>query len=164
MNTPILSLTAQVALAAYGQFSAVAKTNAEVFRNSLIVMLGDDPDKPTGFSPRQAAVFTNQVEIIIPTYNDALPGGSGESNFDVTVFRTKADAPGGANQIHIALRGTQQMGVLPGSAPSDLLDRTGYLSWADLATIDQIVAMYNWWQRESSPAGAQVAQYCWRSR
>jgi hypothetical protein len=103
MNTFQLRDASEVALAAYGQFSAIENPLID----SLGVLNGDD----SGFATSQAIRFGTRCSVAIPTFNDvSSPGGSGKTSFDATVFIGQ-DTPaltGNANQICIAMRGTQQ--------------------------------------------------------
>lgn len=94
MNGNKLKLASELALAGYGEFAS-AEMSPEAFENNLVALNEDE----NGFSRSQAAKFVDSFDIAIPTYNDAntAAGGTGQSSFDVTVFKTKTAAPGGAN-------------------------------------------------------------------
>jgi pimeloyl-ACP methyl ester carboxylesterase len=69
------------------------------------------------------------------------------TSFSATVFK---DAAG---HLTLAFRGTAELTGSPNDLTTD----------ADIATAgaayDQIVALYNWWMRETAEPGAQVAQF-----
>ena len=91
-----------------------------------------------GFSAIQAENFASTYSLVVPTYHDTT------SELDVTVFK---DAEG---NLTLGIRGT-----LPGH---DLTITDAQIAVEGVA-YDQIVALYNWWQKVSSPAGQTVAHY-----
>lgn len=95
-------------------------------------------DSGKGMATSEAGAFSSAYAVALPTYHDPA------SDLDVTVFK---DAGG---NLTLGIRGT-----LPGH---DLLITDAYIA-SDGAAYDQIVALYNWWQRVSTPKGVLVAQY-----
>lgn len=148
MNTNQLRDASEVALAAYGQFESVGRPA----KDGLVSLNGD----VAGFALSQADRFANRFTVALPTFNDAISlGGSGSTSFDATVLIGKDSAPGTGNnnEIHIALRGTQQRA----GSPNDLAASYGILS--EGAAIEQIIAMHNWYRRISAVPGQSVAQF-----
>jgi len=84
----------------------------------------------SGFAQPQALEFADAFSVVIPTYHDPA------SDLDVTVFK--------------AADGSLSLGIRETLEPLDLIDAD-----ADILTkgaaYSQIVALYNWWQRVSSP-------------
>ena len=147
-----LNDAAELALAGYSQFDYEN-------RDPRVVDLMIQDGKPFGFAESQATAFAQRFKVAKRTFNDidTSMGGSGRTSFDATVFvgTSASVTEGNINQVYIALRGTQS---ISGAAPNDVKDREGDLIWINGATIDQIIAMYNWWMREATPAGQVVAQ------
>lgn len=89
------------------------------------------------FSEKQADEFIKRYPTVITQHTDP------DTSFTATVFK---DSSG---QLTLALRGT--------------LEARDYVTDGDIwlagTGYDQIVSMYNWWQRASTPAGQQGAQY-----
>jgi Ca2+-binding RTX toxin-like protein len=97
-----------------------------------------------GMSHTQATNFAESWHVVAQYDDTTAPEGLGTS-LNATVFR---DADGA---LSLAIRGSQEVNGdwLPTDA-SILSHGAGF---------DQIIAMYNWWQRVSAPAGQAVAQY-----
>ncbi len=91
-----------------------------------------------GFSQKQAEEFSAIYPEIVTQYNDT------DTSFSATVFK---DASG---QLTLAIKGTQEFG--------DFVPTDDFIA-GNGAGYDQIIAMYNWWQRVSSPAGQSVTQF-----
>ncbi|MBE7418528.1 MAG: hypothetical protein HS128_12425 [Ideonella sp.] len=98
-------------------------------------------DGGRGMSPFQATAFAGRHTVALPTLHDSA------SDLDVTVFKDAAGA------LTLGIRGT-----LPGH---DLTVTDKQIAFEG-AAYDQIVALYNWWQRVST-AGGQVSQFAFRS-
>lgn len=100
----------------------------------------DDPN----FTATQATAFAADFAVVLQ-YNDTIAEGGLDTGLSLTVFRDKA-----TNALTLAIRGT---------SPSDVRD---LLTDGDIfvggAGYDQIVALFNWWQRASTAAGP-VPQY-----
>ena len=96
--------------------------------------------------PRLVNEFAALYPTVVTYFDDGLTG------FQVAVFKDSSDDQPG--NVTIAFRGTDKLSLgdnsdLPTGA--DIVGPgTGY---------EQIVAMVNWWLRESSPAGQLVNQY-----
>ena len=139
MNTIQLRDYAELALAGYGQFDV--RGPPEVDR--LKTLNGD----AAAFTDAQAKRFADRFEIATPTFEDSRsPGGSGNTSFDVTVFKGHKGADDG--KMFISFRGVAQRL----SSPSDLSAVAQIGAYG--AAVDQIVAMHNWWLRVSTPVGA----------
>jgi Ca2+-binding RTX toxin-like protein len=91
-----------------------------------------------GMTEIQAQRFSTNYSVVTQ-FNDTNTG------FSATVFK---DASG---NLTLAFRGTEQI-------TEDLLF-TDSLIYLYGAGYDQIIAMYNWWQRVSTPSGTAGAQY-----
>lgn len=102
-------------------------------------------DSGRGLSEKQADSFATKYEVI-QQYNDTPAEGGLGTSFSATVFK---DVQG---NLTLAIRGTAELIGSPNDLTTD----------ADIAlagaAYDQIVAMYNWWQRETAPEGSMVAQ------
>jgi len=97
-----------------------------------------------GLSPTQATSFAENWEVVTQYDDTSAPDGLGTS-LNATVFR---DADG---SLSLAFRGSQEVN-------GDWLPTDANIAFRG-AGYDQIIAMYNWWQRVSAPAGQAVAQY-----
>jgi len=140
MKAEALSNFAELALAGYGQFNFPGRPPLD---RELTDLNGDEH----GFALHQANRFRDRFEIATPTFEDSRsPGGSGNTSFDVTVFKGHKGADDG--KMFISFRGVAQRL----SSPSDLsaVAQIGLYG----AAVDQIVAMHNWWLRVSTPVGA----------
>jgi len=97
-------------------------------------------------SASQAKQFAQTYSVVTQYTDTPAEGGLGTS-FSATVFK---DAQG---NLTLAIRGTAELIGSPNDLTTD----------ADIAlagaAYDQIVAMYNWWQRETAPKDSLVAQY-----
>ena len=130
MITEYLS-NAELALASYANLSpGIPNTTA----------LHDDGK---GMSAAQAADFSDRYTIVTQ-YNDTPAENGMGTSFSATVFR---DTSG---NLTLAIRGTLEGGDYMPTDADIALHGAGY---------DQIVAMYNWWQREATPSGQMVAQF-----
>ncbi len=152
MNTIQLIDYAELALAGYGQFDVSGRPP---LATELTTLNGD----PAGFATSQANRFRQRFALGTPTFNDAKStGGSSETSFDATVFRSLLPADQG--KVYISLRGVQQQ--LSAGTPNDIQAVSDIV--ANGAAFGQIVQMYNWWQRVNTPVNIQgapqfVAQY-----
>ena len=95
-----------------------------------------------GMSQKQAEEFAARYPEVITQFDDITE--TGESSFNATVFK---DTNG---NLSLAIRGTLEA---PDFLPTD------FDIWRRGAGYDQIIAMYNWWARVSTPAGQIVNQY-----
>jgi hypothetical protein len=118
--------TSELALAAYANLTP-GVTNDSVRREALVA---------AGMSAKQAEEFARKYPTVITQFNDTPAEGGMGTSFSATVFR---DASG---NLTLAIRGTAELwGTSNDLSPADrqiLLSGAGY---------DQIVAMWNWWQR-----------------
>ncbi|MEZ5614543.1 MAG: calcium-binding protein [Rhodocyclaceae bacterium] len=101
-----------------------------------------------GFSAKQAEEFARRYPVVVTQFNDTVAEGGLGTSFSATVFKDSA------NNLTLAIRGTAE---LIGS-PNDILPTDANIGTAG-AGYDQIVAMWNWWQRVSNPAATTVTQY-----
>ena len=132
MNASRLTDLAELALAGYGRFTAPGPPPVPDLET-----LGRDP---SGFANLQAQRFATRFEVAVPTFEDAFsPSGSGQTSFDVTVFRTAPSLDQG--KIFLSFRGTGQQELL--ISPNDLTAVAEIIH--DFAAYSQIVAMCNWW-------------------
>jgi Ca2+-binding RTX toxin-like protein len=95
-------------------------------------------DGGKGMATAEADAFGAKYSVVLPTYHDAA------SDLDVTVFK---DVSG---NLTLGIRGT-----LPGH---DLSVTDAQIALQG-AAYDQIVALYNWWKKISTPVGQQVSQF-----
>ncbi|HSH28645.1 MAG TPA: hypothetical protein VK971_01960 [Thiohalobacter sp.] len=102
-------------------------------------------------SSRQAEEFVRRYPTVVTQYDDATAAEGHGTSFSATVFR---DASGNHT---LAIRGTLELAGSPNDASTDID------IWQRGAGYDQIVAMVNWWQRETASAGQMVQQYEVRS-
>lgn len=127
----------QLALSAYS--SLVAGISGQAYVDSLV-------DQGQGMSDSQAKQFA-QTYFVVTQYNDTPAEGGLGTSFSATVFKDKD------GNLTLAIRGTAELIGSPNDLTTD----------ADIAlagaAYDQIVAMYNWWQRETAPKDSLVAQY-----
>jgi len=135
INSDTLYAQASLAQAAYAEALA-AGSPVGVLKEQL----KDDAD----FAETQATAFAADFAVVLQ-YNDSIAEGGLDTGLSLTVFRDKA-----TNALTLAIRGT---------SPSDVRD---LLTDGDIfvggAGYDQIVALFNWWQRASTAAGP-VPQY-----
>ena len=96
-----------------------------------------------GFSAKQAEEFAKKYPVVVAQFNDTAEGGMGTS-FSATVFKDSA------GNLTLAIRGTLEYGDFFPTDANIQNDGVGY---------DQVVAMWNWWQRVSNVANAVVTQY-----
>ncbi|MHB1198397.1 MAG: hypothetical protein ACYCZ6_02335 [Polaromonas sp.] len=130
MNTQSLFLQSELALAAYATLTTAP------LENQTTALKDSD-----GMSAPQAESFATRYSVVTQ-YNDTLAEGGLGTSFSATVFK---DAAG---NLTLAIRGTADLGDTP---TDTAIATTG-------AGYDQIVAMWNWWQRASAPANQTVAQ------
>ena len=131
MNTQIIFNQSELALAAYATLnnSALSAQKASL--------------KDAGLSDAQATTFASRYAVLTQFNDTPAEGGMGTS-FSATVFK---DASG---NLTLAIRGTLEAGDFLPTDANIAVSGVGY---------DQVVAMWNWWQRVSTPAGTMVAQY-----
>jgi Ca2+-binding RTX toxin-like protein len=136
MSTQIILSQSELALAAYATLnnSALSAQKARL--------------KDAGLSDAQADTFAARYAVLTQYTDTPAEGGLGTS-FSATVFK---DSSG---NLTLAIRGTVELI----GTPNDILpsDRDILLAGA---SFDQIVALWNWWQRVSHAAGTLVPQYC----
>ena len=96
-----------------------------------------------GLAALQADKFSEKYSVVTQ-YNDTSAEGGLDTGFSATVFKDSN------NNLTLAIRGTL------GSA--DLVPTDSYIAIAGAGS-DQIVAMWNWWKRVSSPIGTIVQQF-----
>ncbi|MEZ5614545.1 MAG: hypothetical protein R3E35_04955 [Rhodocyclaceae bacterium] len=128
----------ELALAAYANLTP-GVTNDLVRREALVA---------AGFSAKQAEEFARKYPVVVTQFNDTVAEGGLGTSFSATVFK---DASG---NLTLAIRGTAELF----SSPSDLFPTDATIATSGVG-YDQIVAMWNWWQRVSNPADAPVTQY-----
>ena len=146
MNTSAFTDMAELAFSAYGQFASVGPPSVD----DLKILNGD----LAGFSDLQAKRFRERFDVAVPTFNDATSaGGSGRTSFDVTVFKGVLGENNG--KVFISLRGVAQKD--PSDTANDLQAISDIL--INGAAFAQIVEMYNWWQRVSTPKGIDQPRY-----
>ncbi|MCK6385948.1 MAG: hypothetical protein L6Q52_16650, partial [Rhodocyclaceae bacterium] len=97
-----------------------------------------------GMSTKQAEEFAKKYPTILTQFNDTVDEGGLGTSFSATVFK---DASG---NLTLAIRGTLEAGDF---VPTDANIATAGVGY------DQVVAMWNWWQRASNVANASVTQY-----
>ena len=127
---------AELTLAAYANLGSGPTLGAS---NFTVLTAGEG--EGAGMSSTQATAIGNLYPMVVAAFDDRTGG------FQVAVFKDSPDdLPG---NVTVAFRGT--------TLPEDLA------SAIDIGTAgaaySQIVAMANWWLRESSPAGQIVDQY-----
>ncbi len=133
--TTTLSGLAQLAQASYSSFSS-GTTGQQ--------MIGALTGGTAGFSATQATLFANQFSVILQYNDDSAGSGGTGSSLSLTVFKDNS------GRLTLAIRGTLEPGDFTPTDANIVTMGAGY---------DQIAALYNWWQRASTPAGQQVAQY-----
>jgi hypothetical protein len=102
-------------------------------------------DSGQGLSARQAATFAATYSVVAQ-YNDTATEGGLDTGLSATVFVDNA-----THQLTLAIRGTEL------SDSRDL--STDAVMVTAGAAYDQIVALYNWWSRETAAPGTQIRQY-----
>lgn len=103
-----------------------------------------------GFTATQAARFANKYSLVTQFNDDATAGVGNGTSFSVSVFTES-----GTNKLTVALRGTTEIGDYLPTDSDIFIGGAGY---------DQIVAMQNWWLRETRLANTMVAQYAIQAR
>ncbi len=151
MNTTNIFQLGQLAEAAYGNFVfedgalITLDTNVQNILQGLNPDGTKNPDNSMAFSQTQALLFTEQWSVIAHQPNTS-------SGFSATLFQNKETG----EQVY-ATRGTDGMRFTDPSSwiefGIDLVSDLGGIVKNGLA-VDQIVDMYNDWQRINSPVGA----------
>lgn len=130
-------MQSQMALAAYS--SLASGISGQAYIDSLV-------DQGRGMSDSQANQFAKTYSVVTQ-YNDTPAEGGLGTSFSATVFQD------GAGKLTLAIRGTAELIGSPNDLTTD----------ADIAlagaAYDQIVAMYNWWKRETTATTVQVQQF-----
>jgi len=119
--------------------------NAELalaaYANLLSGATNSDPNQQAlikaGMSIKQADEFAKIYPTVVTQYSDAA------TSFSAAVFKDNA------GNLTLAIRGTLELGDF---GTDITLTKYG-------AAYDQIVEMYNWWQKVSNPEGTLVKQY-----
>jgi Ca2+-binding RTX toxin-like protein len=124
---------AEFALAAYGTLTAGTP--------DIQSLKGKD----VGMATLQAGNFAETYNVITQ-YNDTAAEGGLGTGLSVSVFQNKE-----SKQLTVAIRGTEL------ADPRDVSTDVGMIA-AGVA-YDQVVALYNWWKRETGALGTQVTQY-----
>lgn len=139
MNTGTIYSNAELALSAYATLST-----GDTQTQTIALQMGGD-----GLSAKQAEEFAKKYPTVLTQYTDTPAEGGLGTSFSATVFK---DSSG---NLTLAIRGTAELI----GTPNDILpsDRDILLAGAGF---DQIVALWNWWQRVSHAAGTLVPQYC----
>jgi len=102
-------------------------------------------DSGDGLSAKQAELFA-QKYTVVTQYNDTLAEGGQGTGLSATVFVDKA-----SNELTLAIRGTEL---------SDSRDRnTGVVMLSEGVAYDQVLALYNWWLRATTPTTDTALQY-----
>jgi len=97
----------------------------------------------SAFAEVQAQIFSESNTVILQYDDSAVNGGGSGTSLSLTVFKSTS------GNLTLAIRGTAEAGDF---YPTNLdIGLHG-------AVYDQIVALYNWWQRASQSAGS-VTQY-----
>jgi len=112
--------------------AAYATLDENMDSSTVIANLQD-----AGFTLSQASNFSSRYSVVTQ-YNDDI------TSFSATVFK---DISG---NLTVAFKGTLEAGDFLPTDANIAVEGAGY---------DQIVAMYNWWLRASSPIGNTVPQY-----
>lgn len=127
--------------AAFAQAAYANDLLGGIPRDELENQLKEDS---AAFVSTQAAPFAADFAVVLQ-YNDTIAEGGLDTGLSLTVFRDRA-----TNALTLGIRGT---------SPSDPRDLATDLDiFAAGVGFDQIVAMFNWWQRASTSAGS-VPQY-----
>ena len=133
-NIQTVFSNSELALASYASLSnGLTKTESNV--KAL---------EGAGLSATQAEEFAARYPTVVAQFNDTE--GGMDTSFSATIF---ADTSG---NLTLAIRGTLEAGDFLPTDSHIALNGAGY---------DQIVAMYNWWNKVSTSAG-QVQQYAIR--
>ncbi|MDD5391304.1 MAG: hypothetical protein PHD37_18355, partial [Gallionellaceae bacterium] len=131
---PMISNASELALAAYANLTPGA-TDVPIRQAALVI---------AGLSPKQAEEFAKKYPEILTQYTDTPAEGGLGTSFSATVFKDTA------GNLTLAIRGTLE--------PGDFVPTDADIALAG-AGFDQIVALWNWWQRVSHAAGTLVPQY-----
>lgn len=135
MNALDLHRQAVSAQAAYA--TGLNQGMLDAYLDDLLTQFAD-------FTETQATTFSAEFAVVLQ-YNDTLADGGQDTGLSLTVFREKS-----TNALTLAIRGTSISDARDLATNSDIL--------AAGVGFDQIVAMFNWWQRASTGAGL-VPQY-----
>ncbi|MEZ5614547.1 MAG: hypothetical protein R3E35_04965 [Rhodocyclaceae bacterium] len=126
-------MQAELALASY----------SNLISGSLVSQQTELRQDGKGLSTAQAANFASRYTVVTQ-FNDTEAEGGLDTSFSATVFKDSA------GNLTLAIRGTLEAGDF---VPTDATIGTSGVGY------DQVVAMWNWWQRASNPADAPVTQY-----
>jgi Ca2+-binding RTX toxin-like protein len=102
-------------------------------------------DNGKGMSDKQAKNFADTYNVVTQ-YNDSLTEGGLDSGLSVTVFQNKD-----TKQLTVAIRGTEIEDYRDVITDAVMIDKG--------VAYNQVVALYNWWKRETTPSNEQVTQY-----
>jgi pimeloyl-ACP methyl ester carboxylesterase len=128
----------------FNQSELALASYASLVSGTLISQITSLRQNGEGMATTQATEFVNRYTEVITQFTDP-------SGFSATVFLSSD------NQLTLAIRGTDDIGGLDGLNGSDIDDDIN-IATNGLAT-EQLLVMYNWWQRVNSSAGQDVAQY-----
>ncbi|MEZ5617337.1 MAG: hypothetical protein R3E40_03545 [Rhodocyclaceae bacterium] len=128
----------ELTLAAYANLTP-GVTNDLIRREALVA---------AGLSAKQAEEFAKKYPMVVAQFNDTPDEGGMGTSFSATVFK---DASG---NLKLAFRGTAELFA----SPSDLFPTDATIATSGVG-YDQVLAMWNWWQRVSNPTDAPVTQY-----
>jgi pimeloyl-ACP methyl ester carboxylesterase len=128
----------------FNQSELALASYASLVSGTLISQITSLRQNGEGMATTQATEFVNRYTEVITQFTDP-------SGFSATVFLSSD------NQLTLAIRGTDDIGGLDGLNGSDIDDDIN-IATNGLAT-EQLLVMYNWWQRVNYPAGQDVAQY-----
>lgn len=126
-------MQAELALASYAELQA-GTPNVDKLK-----------DGTKGLSDKQANNFATTYDVVAQ-YNDGLTEGGLDSGLSVTVFQTKD-----TKQLTVAIRGTEIEDYRDVITDAVMIDKG--------VAYNQVVALYNWWKRETTPSNEQVTQY-----
>jgi hypothetical protein len=98
-----------------------------------------------GFTPTQAARFADKYSLVTQYNDDAVAGTGNATSFSVAVFKDIS-----TNKLTVALKGTLEGGDYVPTDTNIFINGAGY---------DQIIAMQNWWRRESAVQDTLVRQF-----
>ena len=137
-NISMIFNASELALAAYANLTPGVTDNP--IRQAALVA--------AGLSAKQAEEFAKKYPEILTQYTDTPAEGGLGTSFSATVFK---DTTG---NLTLAIRGTAELV----GTPNDILPSDTDIALAG-ASFDQIVALWNWWQRVSHAADTLVPQY-----
>ena len=132
------------ALAAYARFQ-LGNTNLDV---NVSALTASSQDNGPGMVSAQARAFATLYTTVVAQFNDRTIEGGMNTGLSVAVLKDDA------GNLTVAFRGVDKWA---------LGDQSDFPTGADIfgagAGYDQIVAMANWWLRESAPNDQSVPQY-----